>query len=166
MESRVLPVGIHSFFKISSRRCLYVDKTEFIYELSSEAGIYFLSRPRRFGKSLLISTLEAYLSGHKELFNGLKIHKLEEENPTCDCGAWMPSPIIKMDFNAGMYDSIDGLKKAISYKLLEHEKKYGIGKNLYLRVHLQGRGISHFYTRRSVHPQRGARYKRQNGCGM
>lgn len=143
MKSRVLPIGIQSFSKIRCKNYLYVDKTEFIYKLASEAGIYFLSRPRRFGKSLLISTLEAYLSGQKELFNGLKIKKLEEENPTGENGAWTPSPVIKMDFNAGNYDSADGLREKISELLFSYEKIWGKEKEI---KSLEGRFISLIQT--------------------
>ena len=128
MESRVLPIGIQSFSKIRENNYLYVDKTEYIYSLASNAGIYFLSRPRRFGKSLLISTLSEYLSGNKKLFKGLKIEKLEEEKPTGENGAWTPSPVIKFDFNSGMYDSVEGLKSAISYRLSNYEQELGVTK--------------------------------------
>ncbi len=73
------PVGIQTFDKIIEGGFVYVDKTDLIYSLVKEATIYFLSRPRRFGKSLLISTLESYFLGKKELFKGLAIEKLETE---------------------------------------------------------------------------------------
>lgn len=82
IQKRVLPIGVQSFEKIRRHQFLYVDKTKFIYDLAANSGAYFLARPRRFGKSLLTTTMEAYFSGKKDLFNGLKISELEEEGPT------------------------------------------------------------------------------------
>lgn len=73
------PIGIQSFDKIINEGYLYIDKTELIYDLVHNGNIYFLSRPRRFGKSLLVSTLECYFQGRKELFKGLALEKLETE---------------------------------------------------------------------------------------
>ena len=73
------PIGIQDFEKIIKGNYVYVDKTALIYKLVTEGSIYFLSRPRRFGKSLLVSTLEAYFQGRKDLFQGLAIDKLEKE---------------------------------------------------------------------------------------
>ncbi|MDO5133866.1 MAG: AAA family ATPase, partial [Eubacteriales bacterium] len=78
--TRKLPIGIQSFEKIRTDRFLYVDKTEYIYHLAKNNVPYFLSRPRRFGKSLLLSTLKAYFEGKKELFKGLAIEKLVEKD--------------------------------------------------------------------------------------
>ena len=74
---RKLPIGIQSFDKLRTENYLYVDKTEFIYQMAYQGVPYFLSRPRRFGKSLLLSTFKAYFEGKKELFRGLAIEKLE-----------------------------------------------------------------------------------------
>ena len=71
------PIGIQSIEKMRQKGCVYVDKTDLVYSLTHESSVYFLSRPRRFGKSLLLSTLEAYFLGKKELFKGLKIEELE-----------------------------------------------------------------------------------------
>ena len=79
MNIRKLPIGIQSFEKLRKENFLYVDKTEFVYRLANEGTTYFLSRPRRFGKSLLLSTMEAYFLGKKELFTGLKISELEKD---------------------------------------------------------------------------------------
>lgn len=79
MTNRKLPIGIQSFEKIRNGNYLYVDKTELVYRLAVSEIPYFLSRPRRFGKSLLISTLDAYFQGRKELFQGLAIEKLEHD---------------------------------------------------------------------------------------
>ena len=125
MSKRELPIGVQSFQDLRSRGCLYVDKTRLIYELASRGKVYFLSRPRRFGKSLLISTLDAYLSGRKELFEGLAIEKLEEENPTGEKGAWTKSPVIRLDFSIGKYDSIESLQSTIDAKLSAYEDIWG-----------------------------------------
>lgn len=77
MEKRKLPLGIQSFANIRRNHYVYVDKTEYIWNLAETGHSYFLSRPRRFGKSLLISTMEAYFKGEKDLFKGLAIEKLE-----------------------------------------------------------------------------------------
>ena len=76
---RKLPIGIQSFDKLRTENYLYVDKTEFIYQMAYQGVPYFLSRPRRFGKSLLLSTFKAYFEGKKDLFRGLAIEKLEAE---------------------------------------------------------------------------------------
>ena len=73
------PIGIQDFARIINRNMVYVDKTDLVYQLASTEGVYFLSRPRRFGKSLLVSTLKYYFQGHKELFKGLKMEQLEHE---------------------------------------------------------------------------------------
>ena len=73
------PIGIQDFARIINRNMVYVDKTDLVYQLASTEGVYFLSRPRRFGKSLLVSTLKYYFQGHKELFKGLMMEQLEHE---------------------------------------------------------------------------------------
>ena len=90
---RKLPVGIQDFEKIIKSGNLYIDKTEFIYRLVHTEVPYFLSRPRRFGKSLLLSTMKAYWEGKKELFKGLKIEELEKNNPD----AWIKYPVFYLD---------------------------------------------------------------------
>ena len=85
------PIGIQSFDQIINGNYVYVDKTALIYSLVTEGKIYFLGRPRRFGKSLLVSTLEHYFLGHKELFKGLAIDSLEKE--------WLEYPVFHIDFN-------------------------------------------------------------------
>ena len=86
---RKLPIGIQGFEKLRTVHFLYVDKTRYIYQLAHNNVPYFLSRPRRFGKSLLLSTMKAYWEGKKELFSGLEIEKLEEGNPD----AWRSYPV-------------------------------------------------------------------------
>lgn len=87
------PIGIQSFDRIIEDGYVYVDKTDMVYSLAKEGSIYFLSRPRRFGKSLLVSTLKNYFLGRKELFKGLKIDSLEKD--------WKVYPVFHMDFNGG-----------------------------------------------------------------
>ena len=99
------PIGIQSFEKIIEDGYVYVDKTDLVYKLVTEGHIYFLSRPRRFGKSLLISTLKNYFLGRKELFKGLAIDKLETE--------WNVYPVFHIDFNGGNFDRDGELEKRI-----------------------------------------------------
>ena len=87
----IYPIGIQTFEKIIERGFVYVDKTDLVYSLVTEGQIYFLSRPRRFGKSLLLSTLRAYFEGKKELFAGLKIDALEKD--------WHVHRVFHFDFN-------------------------------------------------------------------
>ena len=90
------PIGIQSFPDIRERGFVYVDKTAFVYQMALMGKYYFLSRPRRFGKSLLVSTMEAYFLGKKELFKRLAMEKLETE--------WKAYPVLHLDLNAGKYD--------------------------------------------------------------
>ena len=80
------PIGVQTFSEVIRRGCIYIDKTALIYDLVTSGKIYFLSRPRRFGKSLLVTTLEAYFSGRKELFDGLAINGLEKD--------WIQYPVL------------------------------------------------------------------------
>ena len=89
------PIGIQNFEKIRKEGYLYVDKTALIYQMVKTGSYYFLSRPRRFGKSLLVSTLEAYFQGKEELFEGLAMEKLEQD--------WLEYPILHLDLNAERY---------------------------------------------------------------
>ena len=116
-DKRLLPIGIQSFEKLRKGNYLYVDKTEFIYSLASEGTTYFLSRPRRFGKSLLLSTMEAYFLGKKELFTGLKISELEKD--------WIKYPVFYFDFNGRKYEAESTLERKISCILTELEEIYG-----------------------------------------
>ena len=114
------PVGIQTFQDIINGGYVYVDKTDMIYSLVSEGKIYFLSRPRRFGKSLLISTLENYFLGRKELFKGLTIEKLETE--------WKEYPVFHLDFNSDDFKEKDALNSSLDYFVSEGERKYGVEK--------------------------------------
>ncbi|MGM9791154.1 MAG: AAA family ATPase, partial [Candidatus Cryptobacteroides sp.] len=112
------PIGIQNFEKIRKDGYVYVDKTDLVYKLAKTGGYYFLSRPRRFGKSLLISTLEAYFSGKKELFEGLKIADLEKD--------WIEYPVLRMDFSGRSYDSQEVLQEVFDDYLSRWEKMYGV----------------------------------------
>ena len=88
---RRYPIGIQNFEQLRNNNCVYVDKTELIYRLTHREFVCFLNRPDRFGKSLLISTVEAYFLGKKELFQGLAIERLEKE--------WVEHPVLCFDFS-------------------------------------------------------------------
>ena len=117
-----LPIGIQSFEKLRTEDFLYVDKTKFVYELAKKGLPYFLSRPRRFGKSLLVSTLEAYFLGKKELFKGLYIYDEEEksENP------WQMYPVLKFALASGEFTNENGLRRKLNETLKDFEEKYGL----------------------------------------
>lgn len=108
---KLYPIGIQSFEKLRKENYLYIDKTSFLYELVKSGSYYFLSRPRRFGKSLLLSTFEAYFQGKKELFHGLAVEKLEKD--------WIQYPILHLDLNTQKYDSPESLDNVLSMKLNE-----------------------------------------------
>ena len=122
MQSRPLPIGIQDFEYIIKNGYLYVDKTAFIYKLVHNGKPYFLSRPRRFGKSLLISTLEAYFLGKKHLFKGLAIESLEKDN----LKAWLEYPVIKFSLASGEFTKEEGLRIALAKTLSDFEQKYGL----------------------------------------
>jgi len=115
-QIRKLPIGIQSFEKLRTQGYMYVDKTAKIYEMASTSIPYFLSRPRRFGKSLLISTFEAYFEGRKDLFDGLAIANMETK--------WEKFPVLHLDLNAEKYDSIKGLDSILSRYIEQWEDKY------------------------------------------
>ncbi len=117
MNIRKLPIGVQSFEKLRSENYLYVDKTKFIYKLATEGSTYFLSRPRRFGKSLLLSTMRAYFEGKKELFTGLKIAELEQD--------WIKYPVFYFDFNQNKYESSSDLATVLDIHLSKWEEIYG-----------------------------------------
>ena len=112
------PIGIQSFEKIIEDGFVYVDKTALIYKLTHEGNIYFLSRPRRFGKSLLVSTLENYYLGRKELFRGLDIEKLETE--------WNTYPVFHVDFNGSDFTQEGVLEKRLNGYITDWETTYGL----------------------------------------
>ena len=119
MGNKIYPIGIQNFEKIRKGDFLYVDKTELIYQLVDSGSYYFLSRPRRFGKSLLISTLEAYFQGKRELFVGLALERLEQD--------WVERPVFHLDLNIGKYDAPDSLDKILNEAVSRWELIYGTG---------------------------------------
>ena len=110
-------IGIQSFPDIRERGFVYVDKTAFVYQMALMGKYYFLSRPRRFGKSLLVSTMEAYFLGRKDLFKGLAIEKLETE--------WKKYPVLHLDLNAGRYGKETDLDDFLNDSLAQWEQIYG-----------------------------------------
>ena len=130
MEERKLPVGIQSFEDIRTEGYLYVDKTAYIYELMHTGKPYFLSRPRRFGKSLLLSTMRAYFEGRRDLFEGLAITELTKDDPE----AFVERPVFYIDFNSDGYGTDEEKSKenkrptiesVLDSMLREWEKDYG-----------------------------------------
>ena len=111
------PIGIQSFEQIVEDGYVYVDKTDLVYRLVTEGKVYFLSRPRRFGKSLLVSTLKNYFLGRKELFRGLAIDRLEQE--------WNAYPVFHVDFNGTDFTQPDALKSKVEGLILRWEATYG-----------------------------------------
>ena len=118
---KLYPVGIQNFESLRRDGYFYVDKTAKIYELAKTGRYYFLSRPRRFGKSLLISTLEAYFQGKKELFEGLAIEGLEKE--------WKQYPILHLDLNTQKYETEESLESVLNENLAVWESLYGRNEN-------------------------------------
>ncbi|MBQ1794972.1 MAG: AAA family ATPase, partial [Treponema sp.] len=114
---RKLPVGIQDFEKLREEGYLYVDKTDAIYNLVHSGSSYFFARPRCFGKTLLLSVIEAYFKGRKDLFEGLKIEKLEEE--------WQEYTVLKIDFSTDVYSTEGALEVTINTFLAEQEQRYG-----------------------------------------
>lgn len=111
------PIGIQSFESLINDGYIYVDKTALIYQLVHTGRYYFLSRPRRFGKSLLISTLEAYFNGQQELFKGLEMERLEKE--------WTKYPVLHLDLNTSKYDEKNSLIDILNDTLCQWENIYG-----------------------------------------
>ena len=115
--SRLYPIGIQSFERIREDGYVYVDKTSLVYCLATTGKHYFLSRPRRFGKSLLVSTLEAYFLGKKGLFAGLAMERLERE--------WTEYPVFHLDLNSQKYETPQSLADILNAALTKWEKEYG-----------------------------------------
>ena len=122
---RKMPIGIQSFEKLRRENYVYIDKTEIMYRLVNTSNPYFLSRPRRFGKSLMLSTMEAYFLGKRDLFKGLAIERLETE--------WNTHAVLHLDLNAEKYDSPERLHDMLERQLRGWEKTYETG----------GEGITH-----------------------
>ena len=119
--NRKLPIGIQDFASVRGEGYLYVDKTEYIYRLAHNGKPYFLSRPRRFGKSLFLSTLRYYFEGKKELFQGLLIEELEKGN----ADAWQEYPVFYIDFNKANFKADAALEEVLDEHLRGWESIYG-----------------------------------------
>ena len=117
MSNKIYPIGIQNFESLRQDGYFYIDKTALMYQMVKTGRYYFLSRPRRFGKSLLISTLEAYFQGKKELFTGLAVEKLEKD--------WIKYPILHLDLNIEKYDTPESLDKILNDNLEYWESQYG-----------------------------------------
>jgi len=117
MENKIYPIGIQNFESLRNDGYFYIDKTALVYQLVKTGRYYFLSRPRRFGKSLLLSTLEAYFQGKKELFDGLAMEKLEKD--------WIKYPILHLDLNAEKYTAPEALDQVLESALRGWEALYG-----------------------------------------
>ena len=123
-KKRLLPISVQSFEVLRNANCVYVDKTEYVYRLVHDVAQFFLSRPRRFGKSLLLSTLKAYWEGKKELFSGLAIEKLEADN----ADAWQPYPVLYIDFNGKNYQNDNALEDVLKSHRTAWEEQYDINR--------------------------------------
>ena len=121
MATKLYPIGMQTFSEIREEDFLYVDKTEYIYRMTHTSGKYFfLSRPRRFGKSLLVSTMQSYFEGKKELFKGLAVNKLEKE--------WTEYPVLHFDMSGGKHMEPEQLELYLGYILEDQEKEWGINE--------------------------------------
>ena len=121
MEKKTLrrcPIGIQTFEKIRQGDYLYVDKTELVYQLAHDYSCVFLSRPRRFGKSLLVSTFHSYFEGRKDLFKGLAIEALEKE--------WTAYPVLHFDMSTAKHLDVERLERHLDWQLRPLEEQYGI----------------------------------------
>ena len=121
MALKLYPIGIQTFERIRKEDKLYIDKTEYIYRMAHTSGTYFfLGRPRRFGKSLLVTTMQSYFERKKQLFKGLAIEKLEKE--------WTEYPVLHFDMSGGKHMDKEQLEEYLDYRLQEEEKKWGVTK--------------------------------------
>lgn len=110
LKLKLYPIGIQTFSELINKNYLYIDKTEYVYRMTHSAAKYmFLSRPRRFGKSLLTSTLHSYFAGQKELFEGLAIEKLETE--------WTQYPVLHFDMSLGKHMDCEQLNRYLASQL-------------------------------------------------
>lgn len=118
MAPMLYPLGIQTFSEIRNRNMLYIDKTAYVYRLASSGKFFFLSRPRRFGKSLLVSTFQSYFEGKKELFKGLAIEQLEHE--------WNEYPVLHFDMSGGKHMNKEQLNRYLLYILKSNEERFGV----------------------------------------
>ena len=124
--TRKLPLGVQSFEKLRREGYLYIDKTSFLWRLVQVSSPYFLSRPRRFGKSLFLSTLAAYFRGQKELFKDLYLEKAEEEQAAQENRSpWQAYPVLYLDFNTENYNDEKRMYTILHTHLVQWEKQYG-----------------------------------------
>lgn len=123
------PIGIQSFAQVREGGYVYVDKTGLLWELANRGKYYFLSRPRRFGKSLTLSTLEAYFLGRRELFAGLEIEKLEQD--------WVSYPVLHLDLNTGQYSSADDLRDLLEDFVATAAATFGVADEAELPLALR-----------------------------
>ena len=122
MARKLYPIGIQTFERIRKEDMFYVDKTAYVYRMTHTDGtFFFLSRPRRFGKSLLVSTFQSYFEGKKDLFKGLAIEQLEHE--------WHSYPVLHFDMSLGKHMDKEQLNIFLNYQLEDNEKKYGINSH-------------------------------------
>ena len=113
------PIGIQTFSELREKNYVYIDKTEYVYRMTHSSGKYmFLSRPRRFGKSLLVSTLHAYFEGRKDLFQGLAMERLETE--------WAQYPVLHFDMSWAKHSDRDALNRYLHNQLQNNEERLGI----------------------------------------
>lgn len=117
VQFRKYPVGVYNFERIVTEGYLYVDKTQTVYNLTQRFPYVFLSRPRRFGKSLLVDTLQCYFEARKELFKGLKLNALETE--------WIKYPVLRFDMSSIKSKDVAELKNTLNGMLCDYEKIYG-----------------------------------------
>ena len=116
---RLYPIGIQTFEKIRNGNYLYIDRTEYVYRMAhSDSNYMFLSRPRRFGKSLLTSTLRAYFEGRRDLFKGLAMERLETE--------WTEYPVLHFDMSLGKHLDKEGLERYLLWQLKGMERNFGM----------------------------------------
>lgn len=129
-SQRLYPIGIQTFREIITHNLVYVDKTKYVYRMTHGSGKYFfLSRPRRFGKSLLVSTFHSYFAGERDLFKGLAIEQLEQE--------WTPYPVLHLSMAGGKHMDGEQLENYLGYLLNENESTWGIthpAKEINLRL--------------------------------
>ena len=115
---RLYPIGIQTFSEIREKNYLYIDKTEYVYRMTHFAKYVFLSRPRRFGKSLLTSTLHSYFSGRKDLFQGLAMERLEKE--------WIEYPVLHFDMSMAKHVDKERLERLLDFMLSDYERAFGL----------------------------------------
>ena len=118
MALKRFPIGVQDFAQVRENGYFYVDKTDLVYSLTHSSQFYFLSRPRRFGKSLLVSTLQCYFEGRKELFAGLAMEKLEKE--------WNKYPVFKLSFAGNKFDTLNALQVSLNNMMRDFESLYGV----------------------------------------